>query len=197
MIDITNVTQLASEDMISYLDRFEVLKSRLDVFGTIKKDSFYTILCIKGLHPKYATFKNIICSGKIPSWEIFKEKLESHTAMMSLNTDKTQNTMYISEKDIPNKVGQTNNTQFTQFCKRCLGRNHVSDDCYSKKYCTHCGNASHNTFECSYLNQNVDYKQNANTQGKFYRQNSPQQPTRGNHSQNRGRGSTPKRNHFR
>ena len=89
MIEITNVTQLDSEDMVSFLDRFEVLKSRLDEFGTINKCSFYTILCIKGLHPKYNTFKNIICTGKTPSWELFKEKLESHSAMMSLDRQKS------------------------------------------------------------------------------------------------------------
>ena len=106
--------------------------------------------------------------------------------MMSLNKEKTKNTMYISEKDSTNKVGQTYNTQLTQVCKRCLGRNHVANECYSKKYCTHCRNASHNTFNCAYLNQND------NTQEKSYRQSNPQ-PTRGNHTQNRGRGSTPKR----
>ena len=119
MIEITNVTQLDSEDMVSFLDRFEVLKSRLDEFGTINKCSFYTILCIKGLHPKYNTFKNIICTGKTPMWDIFKENLESYSAMMSLEKEKTKNTMYISAKDSPNKVGQTYNTQFAQFCQCC------------------------------------------------------------------------------
>ena len=105
MIEITDVTQLESEELVTYLDRFEILKSRLDEFGTIAKSNFYTILCIRGLHNKYATFKNIISTGKTPDWETFKEMLESHSAMMSLDKKKTNNTMYISEKDSPNKVG--------------------------------------------------------------------------------------------
>ena len=146
MIDITNITQFETEDLVSYLDRFEVLKSRLDEFKTINKCNFFTILCIKGLHPKYATFKDIITTGKTPTWENFKERVESHAAMMSISSAKTSKILHISARDSPNKVGQTYNTQVTQFCKRCLGRNHVSDNCYSKKYCKVCKNASHNTF---------------------------------------------------
>ena len=49
MIDITNASQADTEDLISYIDRFELLKSRLDAFNTINKCSFYSILCIRGL----------------------------------------------------------------------------------------------------------------------------------------------------
>ena len=196
MIDITNILQLESENLNSYLDRFEVLKSRLDEFKTINKCSFFTILCIKGLHPKYATFKDIITTGKTPTWELFKERVESHAAMMSISSDKTSKILHISSRDSPNKVGQTYNTQVTQFCKRCLGRNHVSDNCFSKKFCNKCKNASHNTYECSFINQNVDYNTHINTQEKSYSQNTPHFSHRGNQSQNRGRGNTPKRPHF-
>ena len=45
MIDIINVKQLDTEDLVSYLDRFEVLKSHLDVFNTINKCNF-TLFCV-------------------------------------------------------------------------------------------------------------------------------------------------------
>ena len=196
MIDITNITQSESESLISYLDRFEVLKNRLDSFNTINKCSFYTILCIRGLSTKFATFKDIITTGKTPSWELFKERLESHASMMSLSSAKTKNSMYMPARDSPNKVGQIYNTQLTLVCKRCLGRNHVAENCFSKKYCNFCKNASHNTFECSYKDQNGDYNLYTHTQENSYSKSSPHVSQRGNHSQSRGRGNTPKRPHF-
>ena len=194
MIEITSITQKDHEDMVPFLDRFEVLKSRLDEFGTINKCSFYTILCIKGLHPKYETFKNIICAGKTPSWELFKEKLESHSAMMSLDKQKSGKVLNVT-KFTPKivKRGRGNFKKFvdsnSRKCLNCFGRSHTTKNCQSTKWCKNCSNASHNTVECRLKHQFTIQANQGN-------QNHPEQPRSGypsnqRRTQPRGRGNRP------
>ena len=204
MIEITDVSQHESETLAIYLDRFEQLKNRLDEFGTIAKSNFYVVLCLRGLHTKYHMFKNIISTGKTPDWDSFKEKIESHSAMMSLDNKKTNQILYIKDQNFATNNSEIYNTQYqvprnnTKICKRCFGKNHLTEECYSNKYCHQCGNASHNTFECRFQeNQNVDYNFRATnyTSPRESRQllRGPPQQQRGRSAQPRSRGSTPGR----
>ena len=194
MIDITNITQFETEDLVSYLDRFEVLKSRLDEFKTINKCNFFTILCIKGLHPKYATFKNIICTGKTPTWELFKEKLESHSAMMSLDRQKSGKIMNVTNHTP--KIVKRGGRNFKRFvdtnsrkCLNCFGRSHTTKNCHSLKWCHNCSNASHNTAECR-LKHKFTIQANQGTQ---YHPEQPRSsyPQNQKKTQSRGRGNRP------
>ena len=194
MIDITNISQSDNEDLISYLDRFEVLKSRLDAFNTINKCSFYSILCIRGLHHKYSTFKDIITTGKTPSWETFRERVQSHAAMMTLDRQKSGKVLNVT--NYAPKIVKRGGRNFKKFvdtnsrkCLNCFGRNHTTKNCHSQKWCTNCSNASHNTTDCR-------LKHKFTVQANLGSQYPPAQPRSGftpnqRQTQPRGRGNRP------
>ena len=154
MIEITDVSQHDDETLSKYIDRFETLKNRLDEFGTIAKSQFYVVLCLRGLHTKFAIFKNILSTGKTPEWDAFKEKIESHSGMMSLDNQKCNKILSVSKTYTPNivKRGGRNFKKFidhnSRKCLNCFRTNHSTKNCNSMKFCNNCKNASHNTYEC-------------------------------------------------
>ena len=197
MMEISECKQGESEGLSKYLDRFEQIKNRIDEYKIVSKSTFLVVLCLNGLNSKYATFKSIISTGKMPDWVTFKERIESHAAIMSLNNTKTNKVLNISDSYIP-KIIKTRGTHFKKKfikfgnkCLNCYGRNHTTKNCNSDKFCDHCKNASHNTNDCrlkhkSYLNAS----QGTATLPGNSRGGDTQNRGR---SQNRGRG---KRNNF-
>ena len=183
MLEITECKQGESESLTSYLDRFEQLKNRIEEFKIVTKNTLLVVLCLNGLNSKYAIFKNIMSTGKMPDWATFKEKIESHAAIMNLNTTKSNKVLNISDRYFP-KVVKTRGTNFKKFnkfrpkCLKCLGKYHTTKNCTSDKFCEHCQNASHNTVDCRLKHKSsFNASQGNNLPGR----------SRGRYTQNRGR----------
>ena len=122
-------------------------------------------------------------TGKMPDWATFKEKIESHAAIMNLNNTKSNKVLNISDRYFP-KVVKTRGTNFKKFnkfrpkCQRCFGKYHTTKQCTSEKFCEHCKNASHNTDDCRLKHKSFFASQgNNNLPGR----------SRGGYNQNRGR----------
>ena len=164
MFNLAILNQGENEGIPSYVTRIEHIKHNLDEFGTIRNSNYFVIMALKGLNSKFHTLKTVINSDKIPDWEIFKERLESHGAMSNFDQKQSNQILNITNpSNVPNIYHNRNQSNYNRFhldntkCSNCFGP-HKTYECRSVKYCNKCQNASHNQNECRYINQNGNYR---------------------------------------
>ena len=162
MIALATLKQGESEDLSSYMTRCENIVNDIEEFKTIRNSNFYTTMALNGINGKYEIFKTIISSDKIPEWPVFKERLESHGSMSSL--DKPSNRILnVTSNNSPHIIKNRSNRNYAKFvnnksCQKCLAKGHNTADCWSTKYCGICNNASHDELYCRYAsNQQANH----------------------------------------
>ena len=160
MFNLALLSQGENEGISSYVTQIEQMKHNLDEFGTIRNSNYFVIMALKGLNSKYNTLKTIINSDKIPDWDIFKERLESHGAMSNFDQKQSNQILNITNpSNVPHIYHNRNRSNNSRFyldntkCSNCFGQ-HKTYECRSVKFCNTCQNASHNQVECRYINQN-------------------------------------------
>ena len=156
MFKLAVLTQGENEDISNFVSRVQYIKQDLEEFNTIKNSNYFVISALNGLHAKYNTLKTIINSDKIPDWDSFKERLESHGAMINCGKKQSNQILNVTDQsNAPNIVHNRNKQNFRKFlpnnqrCTYCFGP-HLTHECFSNQYCNTCQNASHNTENCNY-----------------------------------------------
>ena len=201
MLQLACLKQGENEALNSYVARIENIKLELEEFGTIRNDNFFVIMALNGINSKNALIKAILNSDKIPTWDIFKERLESHGAMTMFSTQDNQILNVNHNQPQIQNSRRPNYRRFlpsTRKCNNCFGPNHTTEECISNKFCERCQNGSHNTEDCKFLKptnpQQVKFGNDYNTRGQQQRRGRGNRPffnaTRGHRGQSftRGRG---------
>ena len=152
LIDLCNLKLKDNETLTDFITRVDKLKSSLDEFKTINNTNLITCMVLRAINHKYSTFvENISTSGKMPPWDIFKEKLESYNAVLTINKPggRSYNDNTVASVQNKNfKKRYQNKKRYS--CAQCFGSSHKTHECNSNKYCKLCDNKSHDYENCRY-----------------------------------------------
>ena len=188
LVELAQLSQGETESVHAYISRGDIIIYKLEQFKVFNDTSFYVIIHMQGLQPRFATFKATISTAdEIPEWNTYKLKLSSHDQLQKVPA-KASKVMTVGVNNAAPKIQKPKQTnKFKKFVKKpkctfCFSTDHTTQNCTSSKWCGFCGNASHYLREC----RNRNNPANSNQRGRGA------QNSRGgnrNNNSNRGRGS--------
>ena len=153
LIEMGDLKLGENESIRDFITRVNKIKFQINEFKLINKTNVLSILVLRAIRDRYKVFvDNIYSSGKIPHWNLLKEKLESYVAINNIARS--------NNRSGNNYVANVQKRKFKKFfnkkykCAKCFGNSHKTHECQSKLYCKICENRSHDYNNCKYRGSN-------------------------------------------
>ena len=113
LIELCDLKLNENESIRDFITRVSKIKFQINEFKLINKSNVLSTLVLRAIRDRYKVFvDNIYSSGKIPQWNLLKEKLESYVAINNVarsgNRARSDNYIFTNRTSFTYHNAQTN-----------------------------------------------------------------------------------------